>query len=56
MMGTSDVLVSQLFEASKQLPEKLWTLPLDARMLESTKATIADRKNISKNMKAGSSL
>ena len=54
--GTSDALVRSLVKNSKNLPEKLWQLPLDERMLESTKAEIADRKSISKSMKAGSSL
>ncbi len=49
-------LVDSLHIAAAKTPEKLWQLPLDARMLQSTHATIADRKNISKDMKAGASI
>lgn len=54
--GTSKPLVDQLFQNSLSLPEKLWTLPVDKKMLEATKAKIADRKNLTKSMKAGSSM
>lgn len=56
LIGTSETLVAKLFEDSKKLPEKLWMLPLNESMLEATKASIADRKNLTKSMKAGASM
>jgi leucyl aminopeptidase len=49
-------LASHIIDASQKTPERYWQLPLDERMLKATHATIADRKNISSDMKAGASM
>ncbi len=54
--GTDVSYIQKIVQRSLSRPEKLWHLPLDARMRESVKSTIADVKNISSDMKAGSSL
>ena len=54
IMGDDEKMIRKIENASPF--EKFWRLPLDKRMIDSVKAEEADLKNISKGMKAGSSL
>lgn len=54
IMGNDEKMIQKIETATEF--EKFWRLPLDKRMIDSVKADEADLKNISKGMKAGSSL
>lgn len=56
LMSRNDELVWVIQKASEKTNECVWRLPLDAEMLKATHARIADRKNISSDMKAGASM
>lgn len=56
LMSRSNEFVASIQEAAGKTHESVWQLPLNTEMLKATHAKIADRKNISSDMKAGASM
>jgi leucyl aminopeptidase len=55
-MSTNDKFCQKCQELIEKTNESTWRLPLDKKMIQAVKCDSADLKNISPEMKAGSSM